>query len=478
MSNSSFIPSFEEGAPRRFNNATLPQVIGAAGEVNHPSVQGLSDLPGRADSKVALHLLDRRGRPPSKEGIKNRVFTWVVLPALFLLMAVPSSAQTYTHRGFLEGRGTLYPLKAVNDSAHTVGEALFRYEGFFTASPTLQLAGTVDLRTDTHHQVERDFKVSLLDRKIQRPLGALRRFSATVHRGPVTFELGKQFIRWGKTDIVTPTDRFAPRDFLTVVDNEFLAVTAARLNFEKGANTVEAVWSPRFTPSRVPLAGQRWAPPLPQLTVPVGIRSTRRSFPGGAQSGIRWNHTGPVEFGVSLYQGFNHLPSFDVTPQLDVELFYPNMTMVGLEFAIPAPLFIVKGEAAQFNSSDSRADEYGLYVLQLEKQAGEWFFIGGYAGEAITKRGSRTATFAPDRGLTQTFLGRAGYTLDANRSVAFEAAVRQNGDGFWAKAEYSQAFGQHWRLTLNVTGIAGEISDFLGQYRRNSHSLLIVRYSF
>jgi hypothetical protein len=119
-----------------------------------------------------------------------------------------------------------------------------------------------------------------------------------------------------------------------------------------------------------------------------------------------------------------------------------------------------------------------LYGRQLEKQSGEWFLVGGYAGEAITKRGSRIATFAPDRGLTQTFLGRAGYTLDANRSVAFEAAVRQNGDGFWAKAEYSQALGQHWRVTLNVTGIAGEISDFLGQYRRNSHSLLIVRYSF
>jgi hypothetical protein len=29
------------------------------------------DLPGRADSKVAWHLLDRRGRPSSKEGIRT-----------------------------------------------------------------------------------------------------------------------------------------------------------------------------------------------------------------------------------------------------------------------------------------------------------------------------------------------------------------------------------------------------------------------
>src|SRR5207247_8827216 len=118
----------------------------------------------------------------------------------------------------------------------------------------------VEFGTDTHHQGERDFKLSWQDREARRPSGEVRRLSATYHDGPITFEVGKQFIRWGKTDIVTPTDRLAPRDFLTVVDNEFVAVTAARLSFEKGENTVEAVFSPAFTPSRIPLLNQRWAP--------------------------------------------------------------------------------------------------------------------------------------------------------------------------------------------------------------------------
>ena len=117
-----------------------------------------------------------------------------------------------------------------------------------------------------------------------------------------------------------------------------------------------------------------------------------------------------------VYQGFNNQPSFDGVPvgftpsgvAVEVQIYYPKMTMAGLSFAIPTRLLTVKGEAAQFNSSDSRADEYALYVMQLERQAGEWFFVGGYAGEAITKRGTRAATFAPDRGLSQTFLGRAG----------------------------------------------------------------------
>jgi hypothetical protein len=417
----------------------------------------------------------------------------IVLPTslaavIILLLASPSPAQKYTQRGFLETRGTFYPQEAANDRAHGIGESLLRYEGFYIASKTLQVAGAVDFRVDTHRQVERAFKLSWLDQEIRRPAGAVRRLSATYHNGPLTIELGKQFIRWGKADIVTPTDRFAPRDFLTVVDNDYLAITAARVNYEKGANTFEAVWSPRLTPSRIPLANQRWGPPQPESFVPVKIRDLGAAFPGGPQSGIRWNHAGAIEYEFSLYQGFNHLPSFDIvaarlnsTPpvlEVDIQRFYPKLLMAGGDIAIPTPLFTVKAEAAHFSSSDDRSDEYGLYVIQLERQTGEWFFVGGYAGEATTRHGSRAATFEPDRGLTKTFLGRAGYTIDANRSVAFETAARQNGDGLWLKGEFSQTIGQHWRATLNLTLIRGQIGDFLGQYRRNSHAIAIVRYSF
>jgi hypothetical protein len=165
-------------------------------------------------------------------------------------------------------------------------------------------------------------------------------------------------------------------------------------------------------------------------------------------------------------------------PVVDVRRFYPKMRMVGGDGAVPLQWLTVKGEVAYFMSPDARVEEYVLYVLQLERQAGEWFLVGGYAGEAVTRDAAEPTGFAPDRGLTKTILGRAGYTIDTNRSLAFEAAVRQNGDGAWAKIEYSQAFGQHWRLTAGVNLIGGADDDFLGQYRRNSHATGTVRYSF
>jgi hypothetical protein len=80
--------------------------------------------------------------------------------------------------------------------------------------------------------------------------------------------------------------------------------------------------------------------------------------------------------------------------------------------------------------------------------------------------------------MAKSIIGRASYTLDPQRTVIFEGAVRQSGDGFYGKIEYSQAMSEHWRLTLTGVGIGGDLDDFLGQYRRNSHGSVALRYSF
>lgn len=110
--------------------------------------------------------------------------------------------------------------------------------------------------------------------------------------------------------------------------------------------------------------------------------------------------------------------------------------------ALPTRWFTVKSEAAYLTSSALGTDEYVLYVLQLERQTGEWLITGGYAGEVVTKR--RTSlSVAPDRDMTRTVIARASYTIDPNRNAAIEGAVRQNGDGLYVKGEYSWARGQH-----------------------------------
>jgi len=408
-------------------------------------------------------------------------------------------SQVVTHRGFFEGTTFIYPQVAPNDDARLVAEFLAREELFVKPAPWIQFAGGLDFRASSHDHVEDSWRLDAGDRTRRRPRLSFRRLTATVARGPFTLDVGKQFIRWGKADLVTPTDRFAPRDFLNVVDNELLAVSGARAVVQAGDETFEAVWVPRVTPSRVPLFDQRWAV-VPPAATGIRVVDADAPLPVGPQTGLRWAHVGSaVEFSLCFFDGFNHLPNVEPVTPLTAEIaenaesfcsacsassaviaigrVYPPIRMYGVDAAVPTRWFTIKGEAAYFTSSTVDTDEYVLYVVQLERQTGEWMIVGGYAGEVVTVRRA-ALTFAPDRGMARSIVARASYTIDPNRRVAFETAVRENGDGVYAKAEYSQARGQHWRATITGVAIAGREHDFLGQYHRNTHATVALRYSF
>src|SRR5262249_13713413 len=93
-------PSFEEGAlcPMKKMSRYLRQ--GTAGEVRLDCVTQVSDLPGRADSNVAIHLFLRRGRPSSKEGKK--------------ITTISTISQFYFARSFLPLTPLLHSLGATH----------------------------------------------------------------------------------------------------------------------------------------------------------------------------------------------------------------------------------------------------------------------------------------------------------------------------------------------------------------------------
>ena len=398
------------------------------------------------------------------------------------VMLVALLAQNFEQRGFLENQTLLYPQAAPGDSGRVVDETLLRWEASYKFAPWIKISGSFDARTDSHRQVDREFRLDVDDRSVLRPDFSVRRLSATLHKGKLTAELGRQFIRWGKADILSPTDRFAPKDYLSsVVESDFLGVAAARLTVESGSGTLDLVWQPWFTPSRTPLLDQRWTV-IPPQAQGVPIEDLGARYPGGSQYGARWNHVGAgYEYSLCFFDGFKNLPQFDatiVTTPLSVafEREYPALRLYGADAAVPLTWFTVKGEAAYFTSSTPNTDEYALYVIQLERQVREWSFVGGYAGEAVTRSTGNPLQFDPERGFARSFVGRAGLTIDANRDVAAEAAVR--GGGSFVRFEFSQAFRQHWRATADLAWIRGDMADFIGQYRRNSYASLRIRYSF
>ena len=406
----------------------------------------------------------------------------VIAIAIFLWCS-PLAAQVPWAPGFVETKGLLFPEETPNDTTQAVADLLWRQELIAKPASWLQFVAGGDFRANTHDQVEDVWRVDWEDRGLRPPRISVRRLAATVTAGRLTLDVGKQFIRWARADVLNPIDRFAPRDYTNVIDADFLPVIGGRATLQLGPETLEVVWLPQLTPSRMPLLTQRWSI-VPEEASEVEIIDLGSEFQERAQTGGRWRHTGGrFETGLSFIDGFNHHPELEVRPLdatgtvVSLTRTYPRIRSYGAEFAVPTRWITFKAEGAYFESPEHAFDEYGLYVAELERQVGEWLLTLGYAGEIVTSEGTPLA-FDPERSLARSIIARVAYTVDPRRTVAVETLARQNGDGFYVKGEYSQALGDLWRITLEPVLIMGEEDDFLGQYDQNSHLIVALRLSF
>jgi hypothetical protein len=402
------------------------------------------------------------------------IFAWAV--------GTTAQAQGFSQRGFVEMSGSTYSQIVPNDRAYGIGEARLRYEPKWQAKPWLTFEASFEQRVDTHHQDARSLQLDWNDRSLQRPMFSIRQLSTVLKRDNLTFSAGKQFIRWGESDFLNPTDRFAPKDLLTVVDQDILPVTAARLTYTFGDSALNLVWQPFFTPGRIPLVNQRWTF-IPEALSAFAVVDLGSAFPGRSSFGARWSRVSAgYEWSLSYYDGFNYLPSFNANidpalSQITFDRFYARLRLYGGDLAVPLPLLTLKGEAAYYTSPTNQQDEYLLYVLQVDRQIRELHVLAGYTGEVVTAH-AQSPQFLGERGFARAAFGRAQYALGSNRDLTLDVFVRQNGGAALVRPGYSQSFGDHWRVTVSFVWLSGNTTDFLGQYHRNSFAEAGLRYSF
>ncbi len=121
------------------------------------------------------------------------------MTALLLLAFL---AQNFEQRGYIENQALFYPQKAPNDSAQAVDQAAIRWEASYKLTPWLKLNGSLAALADTHKQVDREARLDLDDRTIQRPALSLRELSVTLHKGKVTAQIGRQIASLGLPTLI------------------------------------------------------------------------------------------------------------------------------------------------------------------------------------------------------------------------------------------------------------------------------------
>jgi hypothetical protein len=388
----------------------------------------------------------------------------------------------WSYRGFLDDSLVYYPSTTANDQVQLVNETLLRVEGKLQLAGGFGLSAGLDARTDSDSQVIRAWRFSWDDRTAQRPPFALRTMSLHYTHGAFRVEAGKQVLHWGQMDFSSPTDKLAPRDYINPASADTLGAFAVRAVADTGPRSLEVVYLPHFTPSRIPLLDRRWLI-LPSEFDGYSYHSQSVRYPGGGQYGVRYHQiVSPYEFSVCYFEGFKTLPTFlydkdPVNRNLNYQTIYPKMRMVGVDFAAPWRGLLWKAESAYIDAASPHVTSAWTYAIQAEKTADKWQWAVEFAGDKLTQA-KRPNTLDLDRATRDAVSGHVAWTPNPRQTVSAEWFVHPNGQAFVTRILYSRNLYSTLRASGGLLWIGGSQSDPLARYNVNSYMTLQLRYSF
>jgi len=419
---------------------------------------------------------------------------------LWLLARDLPAQQKWEFGGFVESAGQLYARKPNPSDAFAIGAVRAQIRSRVRFSNTLSWRGAYDIRLDTHRDVDRTNRFDVSQRGLRQPAGTLTECYLEFKAGPVDLRAGNQQIRWGRADGFNPTDNLVPYDYLDTFADQRLPVTALQADMYVAKARFEVAWIPFFTPTRLPLLGQRWFPGSSRTfgtandAGSVFLDGTRtlpaRTF-GNGQWAVRWNQIVPRgEFSVSYFDGFDDLPFFSLggmrvaepreagtVVHVPLNRQYCRVRVAGADFASELGPFGIRGETAYFDSTDPANRDHLLYVIGMDHTRGDWFAIVQYADLWVSSPVPETALF-PELALRSTLMARIEKKMGPENTFEIKGAVRLRDGDAMVQPLCSIGLSGNWRLKIGATFFSGPRASYFGQFRDNANFTLALRYSF
>ncbi len=200
-----------------------------------------------------------------------------------------------------------------------------------------------------------------------------------LHPGPVDLSVGKQYVFWGQTDWVNPTDLFTPWDYVNIsseLEDYRIAPWAIRATAYARATSFDLVWVPAPIPHAIDWSmmsdeGMSVADPvLPERNIKngdIGLRIATRFF--GIDAAIMGFH------GLDKRPGTTMDVEMDLTVMPPEPIFalvptYRMMSAVGGDLAWGAGPILLKAEAAYSWTEDLAGDDPEIHNPGLSAAAG------------------------------------------------------------------------------------------------------------
>ncbi|MFC1480839.1 DUF1302 family protein [Candidatus Neomarinimicrobiota bacterium] len=365
-------------------------------------------------------------------GIRTK---WPAIGAILLVISGPIQAQVEVH-------GEVYPLARLTLNEHR-----------FLSLPQRLVAVDVSKygdRVGLHFAMAAETRMADSDVTLD-----LREayIEYQTNFGDVRF--GKQIHAWGAVDGNNPTDNVTPYDFYYLffpgTDRKRGNVTASS-NIYLGSSQMEVIFTPIFTPNRVPIGdpdmpiggGDISVAMLPHEILPE--RDLEH-----AEYGVRLSRSiGSADVSLSYFSGNDRmftvhpLPASGIPdPNFVPYRAYHRTNVVGGDIVWYLGDWGFRGEAAYFMTEDADGTDgfirnpYLQYVAQIERTADDVTLSGSYIGTVVTKIDDDSWVDNPDPTSSVAVISERVNETDligAKMGMPF-AAIAQN--AIMAVAKYS-----------------------------------------
>ncbi len=322
----------------------------------------------------------------------------------------------------------------------------------------------------------------------------------------VDVRLGKQFIFWGKTDWINPTDNLNPWDYANIsseIEDYRLPVTAVKTDWYLGPVTLEADWLPVFLPDRLPVKTGRIRPGDAARHIPA-IYQASPVLPAPtlkhSQAALRLSHTvWGIDYSVSYYAGLSHqfsmISRFDpVQNQITLTPTYKPLHVVGGDFQRIFGSWGIKGEGAYFRTADPRRRDPEIenphfkYVLGSDWTPGDRVALTLQWVQDIheadapkhTQNGSTqmaTVSHSPDRVASSVSAVLRWNPFDYVTSQVIGVLNLKDKDSFvLGFVSYELADALH--ITAGGLFFSGPVDSPFGQMDKEDKVFLEVKYSY
>ncbi len=315
--------------------------------------------------------------------------------------------------------------------------------------------------------------------------------------------IGQQQIIYGKAEGVFITDIVSPKDLSEFLLPDFdeirMGVTAVKLNYYFGINSLEAVWAPVFTPTRRPAEGSIWSPEMSFPVQPDFDYSTSEIKPSlpNSEFFLRYSAmTSKADFELVGGYHWSDDPVMRLTKTMDTLSMqltgltarpeYHRMGLFGGSLSTTLGGFVLRTEAAYntgryFQTSAIQqtdgtiAKDYLFYMAGLDYSLGGVKLSAQFIQEYIVDYEDDIEQEEFEN--TMTFLAAKDYFREKLWLELFAYVGLNKGDALIRpKIRYDFADGFDVQLGANI--FAGDESGLFGQYKDNTMLYWKVKYSF